>query len=107
MELSEFVTTLVERNVLYYPKQEEGFIRYYVDSNNFELLHNCFIQGWLPIHTIAVFKTHNDGIRLEFLDYDDISDEYYSELIKPYEDDDSFKFDYDSFELSKLVRQVI
>ena len=108
MELSEFVTTLVERNILYHPRQEDGFIRYYVDDNNFELLHDCFILGWMPIHSIAVFENHNDGIRLEFLDYDDLRDEYYSELITPYdEDEDSFKFDYDSFELSRLVREVI
>lgn len=102
MELSEFVTSLVERNVLHLPEQSDEDIRYYVDHDNFDLSLKCFWLGLIPIGSILVFENHTDGIRLEFANRD-----YGSVPIKPYTTNDNCKFNYDEFCLTRLVRETI
>ena len=106
MELSEFVTALVERNALYYPKEWHGYVTYYVNDNDFELryVESCSSRkSTITVASIDVLPNHNDGIRLSFSH----SDTYEPIQLKPVGDDDSDAFEYDAFELYRLEKVTI
>ena len=103
MELSEFVTALVERNALYYPREWHGYVTYYVNDNDFDLRYVESGNSTITVASIDVLPNHNDGIRLRFSH----SDTYEPIQLKPIVDDESYAFEYEAFELYKLEKVTI
>ena len=106
MELSELVTALVERNALYYPRQCNGYTRYYVNDNDFEFRYLDLYSSERhsrSVSAIDVYPNHNDGIVVQFLHGEDCD----ALQLKPFADDESDAFEYEAFELYRLVKEAI
>jgi hypothetical protein len=106
MELSEFVTTLVERKVLENPVKHKGYTTYCVDDTKFKLCYVdlfSFIGGESPVSTIRVLDHHSAGIRVQF-----VNNELCPTIwVKPVDNDPRVRFNYDAFALYRLVKETI
>ena len=108
MELSELVSALVERNVLIDPVQSDSwdYTTYYVDNLKFDLQYVDLYSSEKEARTVSaieVYPNHNDGIVVQFLHGEDCD----ALQLKPFADDESDAFEYEAFELYRLVKEAI
>lgn len=56
MQVSEFVTSLVERGVLTFHTTDEGWLTYRVDQQKY-LIHQYIDESWLDVYEISISES--------------------------------------------------
>lgn len=56
MQVSEFVTSLVERGVLTFHTNDEGWLTYRVDQQKY-LIHQNIDESWLDVYEMAISES--------------------------------------------------